>query len=65
MLNDGDKKHKGRIENIFSSMMNISPSQLGGTDLFDFESLAIDRSGGDKLEYNFSDSTVSSFSNGG
>ena len=57
MLNEWDKTHKGRIENIFSSMMNISPSQLADKELFDFESLKIDRSG-DRAEYKFTEATV-------
>ena len=58
MLQEWEKTQKGRIENIFKSMLNISPSQLGDPALFDFNSLAIDRSG-DKADYQFSEATIS------
>ncbi|MGK0442944.1 MAG: tRNA 2-thiocytidine biosynthesis protein TtcA [Pseudohongiellaceae bacterium] len=57
MLSDWDKNHEGRIESIFSAMSNISPSQLGDSELFDFKSLKIDRSG-DRAEYKFTEATV-------
>lgn len=57
MLTEWDKAHKGRIENIFNSMMNISLSQLADKELFDFESLTIDRSG-DRAEYKYTEATV-------
>lgn len=44
MLNDWHKQHPGRIESIFGAVSNIAPSQLGDSDLFDFETLQIDRS---------------------
>ncbi|MGI9273507.1 MAG: tRNA 2-thiocytidine(32) synthetase TtcA, partial [Endozoicomonas sp.] len=45
MLQEWEKKHPSRIESIFTAMQNIAPSQMGDTELFDFKSLAIDRSG--------------------
>ncbi len=33
-------KHPGRIENIFRSIANVSPSQLADKDLFDFKQFA-------------------------
>jgi tRNA 2-thiocytidine biosynthesis protein TtcA len=44
MLVDWDKEYPGRSESIFSSIKNVAPSQLADTELFDFETLAIDRS---------------------
>lgn len=52
MLVDWEKEHPSRIETIFNSLQNISPSQLADTNLFDFESLQIDRSG-ERKEYEF------------
>tara|TARA_R110002049_G_scaffold7928_18_gene44546 strand:- start:36 stop:935 length:900 start_codon:yes stop_codon:yes gene_type:complete len=60
MLVDWEKEHPSRIETIFNSLQNISPSQLADTNLFDFESLKIDRSG-ERKEYEFGlDQNVSS-----
>lgn len=39
MLNEWDREYPGRIENIFSALQNLAPSQLADTALFDFESL--------------------------
>mgnify|MGYP003110381430 CR=1 FL=1 len=39
MLNRWDKQFPGRIENIFSAIGNVAPSQLADTRLFDFENL--------------------------
>ncbi len=39
MLNGWDKQFPGRLETIFSSLQNISPSQMADTRLFDFSSL--------------------------
>ena len=44
MIANWDSQTPGRVENIFHSMQNISPSQLADTNFFDFENLAIDRS---------------------
>lgn len=44
MLVGWDKQHPGRVETIFSSLQNVSPSQLADLTLFDFTSLALDRS---------------------
>ena len=59
MLTQWDKQTPGRIENIFSSIKNVSPSQLADTELFDFENLPIDRTE-ERKAYDFSDETVSS-----
>lgn len=44
MLTDWDRAAPGRVETIFSSLQRVSPSQLADVNLFDFHSLAIDRS---------------------
>ncbi|MDK1286602.1 tRNA 2-thiocytidine(32) synthetase TtcA [Pseudoalteromonas umbrosa] len=59
MLVDWDKKTPGRVDSIFKSLQNVSPSQLADTNLFDFENLPIDREN-DRDEYQFSEATVSS-----
>jgi len=59
MLTDWDKKTPGRIENLFKSFQNISPSQMADKQLFDFDTLSIDRSP-PKKEYEFNSEEVSS-----
>ncbi|MCG9582575.1 tRNA 2-thiocytidine(32) synthetase TtcA [Vibrio tubiashii] len=59
MLIDWDKKTPGRVEAIFKSIQNVSPSQLADKELFDFVNLPIDREGS-REEYEFSEATVSS-----
>lgn len=44
MLRTWETQHPGRLETIFSAIRNVSPSQLGDTDLFDFGNLKLDRS---------------------
>ncbi|SEA30459.1 tRNA 2-thiocytidine(32) synthetase TtcA [Microbulbifer marinus] len=44
MVREWDKKYPGRSENIFASLTRVSPSQLADRDLYDFESLELDRS---------------------
>jgi tRNA 2-thiocytidine biosynthesis protein TtcA len=56
MLREWEKKHPGRIENLFRSMHHIVPSHLMDGEAFDFKNLEIDteqsgiaaRSAGDK-----------------
>jgi len=43
MLVQWERQYPGRVESIFSALKNISPSQLADTDLFDFETLQIER----------------------
>ena len=59
MLDEWDKKTPGRVESVFKSLQNVSPSQLADRELFDFEQLPLDRSG-DRAEYAFTEATVSS-----
>lgn len=44
MLQGWEKRHPGRLDSIFGAIKNVAPSQLADAGLFDFESLAIDRS---------------------
>ncbi|NVD06664.1 tRNA 2-thiocytidine(32) synthetase TtcA [Vibrio sp. JPW-9-11-11] len=59
MLIEWDKKTPGRVEAIFKSIQNVSPSQLADRNLFDFENLPLDRDG-NRDQYEFSEATVSS-----
>ena len=59
MLQDWEKQHPGRVENIFRSMQNISPSQLADVNLFDFDHLPISREG-EKTSYAYQGPVVSS-----
>ena len=43
LLQQWERKHPGRVDNIFRSLQNIAPSQLADRSLFNFESLALDR----------------------
>ena len=43
MLQGWEKQHPGRLENIFRSLQNISPSQLADNDLFNFKDLELQR----------------------
>ena len=62
MISDWDIKSPGRVENIFHSLQNVSPSQLADNALFDFASLAIDRSA-NRPPPKFKAAAVSSSSN--
>ena len=55
MLAEWEKKHPSRIESIFTAMQTIAPSQMADTELFDFVSLTVDRSG-ERKPYEFEDS---------
>ena len=59
MLNQWDQSTPGRIENIFKSLKNVSPSQLADEKLFDFQNLPIDRTS-EQNEYEFDKEIVSS-----
>ncbi len=43
MLQGWEKQHPGRLENIFRSLQNISPSQLADNELFNFKDLELQR----------------------
>jgi tRNA 2-thiocytidine biosynthesis protein TtcA len=57
MLTDWDKKSPGRVESIFKSMQNVSPSQLADKNLFDFENLPLTREG-ERQQYAFNEATI-------
>ncbi|GEM74579.1 tRNA 2-thiocytidine(32) synthetase TtcA [Vibrio sagamiensis] len=59
MLIDWDRKTPGRVEAIFKSIQNVSPSQLADRELFDFENLPLDRDG-NREEYEFTEAVISS-----
>jgi tRNA 2-thiocytidine biosynthesis protein TtcA len=54
MLSQWEEEQPGRIESIFGAMQNVAPSQLSDRELFDFESLTIDRSQ-EREEYEYAD----------
>ena len=55
MLHNWEEENPGRVQNIFNSIQNVAPSQLADTELFDFETLKIDRSQ-DRAEYEHANS---------
>ena len=59
MLIEWDKKTPGRVEKVFKSIQNVSPSQLADRVLFDFVNLPLSREG-DRKEYEFTEASVSS-----
>ena len=59
MLTEWDLISPNRIENIFKSLKNVSPSQLADPLLFDFKNLPIDRMT-EQDEYEFTKEKVSS-----
>jgi len=60
MLHEWELEHPSRIDSIFGSLQNVAPSQLADMQLFDFETLEIDRSG-ERKPYEFDlNQTVSS-----
>jgi tRNA 2-thiocytidine biosynthesis protein TtcA len=63
MLQQWDRDSPGRVQSIFKSLQNISPSQLADRELFDFSDLALDRSG-EKAEYEYEDAVVSAAGEG-
>lgn len=63
MLHDWERRFPGRIEQIFGAMQNVAPSQLADRALFDFEGLALDRSG-ERDPYAFDEASVTDWSEG-
>ncbi|MBU2898946.1 tRNA 2-thiocytidine(32) synthetase TtcA [Vibrio hepatarius] len=59
MLIEWDHKTPGRVEKVFKSIQNVSPSQLADRVLFDFVNLPLLREGNRK-EYEFTEACVSS-----
>ena len=61
MVLDWEKEHPSRIESIFGALQNVASSQLADTQLFDFETLKVDRSGERKpYEYGLGQTVSSS-----
>jgi len=58
MLHGWEKQNPGRLENIFRSLQNISPSQLADNKLFNFKDLELQRQPADttKNDDNYGDS---------
>lgn len=59
MLTAWDKQTPGRVEKIFKSLQNVSPSQLADSHIFDFVNLPLNRNG-NREAYDFEEATVSS-----
>lgn len=57
MLAQWEKDSPGRVQQVFNALQNVAPSQLADTQLFDFETLAIDRSA-EKEAYEHADAQV-------
>lgn len=49
MLREWDDAHPQRLASIFKAMQNVAPSQLADRELFDFESLRLDRNDEERL----------------
>lgn len=49
MLREWDNAHPKRLASMFKALQNVSPSQLADRELFDFESLALDRNDDERL----------------
>lgn len=53
MLREWDRRYPGRVENIFRSLCNVTPSHLADRELFDFSSLGDEPSGAMAGEYSW------------
>ncbi|WP_457858615.1 tRNA 2-thiocytidine(32) synthetase TtcA [Psychrobacter pulmonis] len=49
MLREWDNAHPQRLASIFKAMQNVAPSQLADRELFDFETLSIERDDKERL----------------
>ncbi|MEK9588843.1 MAG: tRNA 2-thiocytidine(32) synthetase TtcA [Gammaproteobacteria bacterium] len=49
MLREWEREFPGRTETIFKSLNNVSPSQLADRELFDFETLSLQRESDDNV----------------
>ncbi|WGV12104.1 tRNA 2-thiocytidine(32) synthetase TtcA [Psychrobacter maritimus] len=49
MLREWDDAHPQRLASIFKAMQNVAPSQLADRELFDFETLSIERDDNERL----------------
>lgn len=59
MLLEWDKRTPGRVENIFKSLQTVSLSQLADRNVFDFETLPLEREG-QRTQYQFDEAKISS-----
>lgn len=50
MLQEWDRQHPGRVESIFRSIANVSPSQLADSKLFPFSELRVQQPSSDRVE---------------
>ncbi len=57
MLKEWERKDVSRVERIFKSIQNVSPSQLADRELFDFINLPLDRDG-ERSGYDYDEATV-------
>lgn len=49
MLREWDNAHPQRLASIFKAMQNVAPSQLADRELFDFETLSLERDDNERL----------------
>ncbi|WP_233424975.1 tRNA 2-thiocytidine(32) synthetase TtcA [Moraxella canis] len=49
MLREWDNAHPKRLASMFKALQNVAPSQLADRELFDFESLTLDRNDDERL----------------
>lgn len=49
MLREWDDAHPQRLASIFKAMQNVAPSQLADRELFDFETLCLERDDNERL----------------
>lgn len=63
MLQEWDREQPGKVQSIFKSLQNISPSQLADRTLFNFDDLPLDRRG-ERTAYEYDDAVISSQSDG-
>lgn len=57
MLMEWEKNDVSRVERIFKSLQNVSPSQLADRELFDFVNLPLDRQG-ERTQYDYAEATI-------
>ncbi len=57
MLMEWEKTDVSRVERIFKSIQNVSPSQLADRELFDFVNLPLDRQG-ERSQYDYDEATI-------
>ncbi len=63
MLKEWERTDVSRVERIFKSIQNVSPSQLADRELFDFINLPLDRDG-ERSNYDYDEATIGASSTG-